>query len=87
MQNMYDGAIPEEELTITTSAVRRQVLDDVIDLCRVNIELQASEEECVLEDEKLCEIRDRFSSLYGKSTEDLSLTMDIAEDIEILWKE
>ncbi|ETO14476.1 hypothetical protein RFI_22891 [Reticulomyxa filosa] len=87
MQNMYDGAIAENDIVITTSAVRKQVLDDIIDLCRSNIELQVSEKACRIEDEKCCEIRDRFASLFGKITEDVSLTMGVAQDVHRIWKE
>ncbi|ETO27805.1 hypothetical protein RFI_09328 [Reticulomyxa filosa] len=83
-ETLQDGDISETELQITTMAIRKQVIDDMIDLCQFNKLL--FKESCQIENKKYCEIRDRFASRSETNlSEEIELTSDMAQDIKLLW--
>ncbi|ETO27804.1 heterotrimeric G protein alpha subunit 1 [Reticulomyxa filosa] len=79
------GEILQRDLQVTTMAVRKQVLDDIIDLCQANKELSASDTSLQIEDEKCCQIRDEFAALFGKVTDEMEFTKTMSRNVKLLW--
>ncbi|ETO18147.1 hypothetical protein RFI_19141 [Reticulomyxa filosa] len=85
--NYYHGETTKEEMRLTTKAVKKQVLDDIIDLCAANKELVKNDKAFEIEDEKCLEIRDRFALLFGKFNDEIELTRELAQNIQYIWKQ
>jgi len=87
IRNIYNGEIPEKEMIVATMSVKRQVFDDMMDLCRTNVAIISTDKECEIEDEKARDLRDRFVILSEKLSTDIELTYEIAQDIKHLWSQ
>ncbi|ETO32261.1 GTP-binding regulatory protein Gs alpha-S chain, partial [Reticulomyxa filosa] len=85
MQNIYNGETSQKELQVTTMAIRKQVFDDIIDLCQTNKELSAKEKAYQIEDEKCCHVRDELAALANKATDEMEFTNAFAQNIKLLW--
>eukprot|EP01084_Bolivina_argentea_P075312 136528_1 len=92
MEKLYNGKIEEKQMESAKEDIRRNILNDIYDLSKYNIQLNSGNttDDFVLSDSELTEMCYRIASWQSKYIFDSTgsqLTAELAKEISLLWKD